>query len=285
MIKEKPTIIGDNHIFSQVKRFRLGINVTPNLFLKLLMASGMMLLTGISDSYADVLELKNSAILNGKYIGGTSGTIRFETNAGLQVIPTSDAVALTFTSPEKEVSHEVSSQREPESAPQEIPVPQNITIPAGTLLLVRMEEPVSSKDKPGKRFSTQLENDLVGQGQVLAKAGTTIYGRVEQSQQAGRMAGKSKLELRLTEMNINGALVPIMTSNYADIGKGSFRKTARNAAVGAAIGGAIDGGKGAGVGAAVGASTALLRRGAAVSLPVNSMLEFRLIQSTTVTLK
>ena len=48
---------------------------------------------------ADILELKNGNVLNGKYAGGTAGTVRFETSAGLQVIETSQVIALTFTTP------------------------------------------------------------------------------------------------------------------------------------------------------------------------------------------
>ena len=107
--------------------------------------------------------------------------------------------------------------------------PQTVTVPAGTLLLVRTETPVSSRDSSGKRFGARLETDLVANGRVVAKAGTKVYGRVEQSKQAGRLAGKSELHLSLTELNINGQTQPIITSNYAEAGQGSFRKTARNA--------------------------------------------------------
>lgn len=36
---------------------------------------------------ADVLELKDGTVLNGRYSGGTAGTVRFETSAGLEPIP------------------------------------------------------------------------------------------------------------------------------------------------------------------------------------------------------
>lgn len=48
---------------------------------------------------ADILELKNGNVLNGKFAGGTAGTVRFETSAGQQVIETSQIIALTFTTP------------------------------------------------------------------------------------------------------------------------------------------------------------------------------------------
>ena len=48
---------------------------------------------------ADILELKNGNVLNGKYVGGTAGTVRFETSAGTQVVETAKITALTFTTP------------------------------------------------------------------------------------------------------------------------------------------------------------------------------------------
>jgi len=35
---------------------------------------------------ADILELKNGTILNGRYVGGSAGTVRFDTSAGTQVL-------------------------------------------------------------------------------------------------------------------------------------------------------------------------------------------------------
>ena len=48
---------------------------------------------------AKVPELKNSQVINGRYAGGTATTVRVETEAGLQVIETAQAVVLTFTGP------------------------------------------------------------------------------------------------------------------------------------------------------------------------------------------
>ncbi|MBK9140164.1 MAG: hypothetical protein IPM17_15590 [Verrucomicrobia bacterium] len=83
-----------------------------------------------------------------------------------------------------------------------------VSVPAGTTLLVRLVDPVSSNDPQGKRFTTALETDLAVNGVVVAKAGTKIYGRIESAQQARRLAGQSKLELRLTEAAIGPNLVP-----------------------------------------------------------------------------
>ncbi len=61
-----------------------------------LILSGALLGLGAS-ARADILELKNGNVLNGKYSGGTAGTVRFDAGAGMQVIETSQVIALTFT--------------------------------------------------------------------------------------------------------------------------------------------------------------------------------------------
>jgi len=234
-------------------------------------------LTAALNMKADVLELKNGQVLTGKYIGGTAGTLRFETGSGMQVIETGQALALTFTGGGAPSTAPASA---PESAPPPAAAaPSSATVPAGTTLLVRMLDGASSRDRRGKRFTTTLETDLVVNGMMVAKAGTRVYGRVANAQQAGRYVGRSVLDLRLSELTVGGVLVPIMTGAYMEAGKGSLGKTAKGAATGAAIG-AIAGD--AGKGAAIGATASGLKRGQTVGVAPGELLEFRLEQPVTV---
>jgi hypothetical protein len=228
-------------------------------------------------SQADVLELKNGKTLNGKYAGGTAGTIRFETTAGVQVIETSQALALTFTGG----GATTASAATP--TPAAAPATGSVSVPAGTTLLVRMVDPVSSKDPQGKRFTTTLESDLAVNGVVVAKAGTKVYGRIQSAQQARRYTGQSSLDLRLTEVSVGPSLVPIITSGYTSAGARSGGKVARSTAAGAAIGGIADGGEGAGKGAAIGAVASGLKKGESVSVSPGTLLEFKLQQPVAVT--
>ena len=141
---------------------------------------------------ADVLELKNGKVLTGKYVGGTAGTVRFESGSGTEVIETSQVLALTFTGGGA-TSSPAAASSSAAAAPKTIaaPVTGPVNVPAGTTLLVRMVDPVSSRDPQGKRFTTVLETDLAVNGVVVAKAGTKVYGRVQSVQQAGRYRGQS----------------------------------------------------------------------------------------------
>ncbi len=232
-------------------------------------------------AHADVLELKNGQVLTGKYNGGTAGTIRFNSASGQQVIETGKTLALTFTGGDAPAAAAPAATPAPAAAPQPAAAPSTVVINAGTGLLVRMVDGASSRDPRGKRFAVSLELDLIVNGTMIAKAGTRAYGRVASAQQAGRVAGKSALDLRLSEITVGGVLVPVVTGPYIEAGKSSLAKTAKLTATGAAIG-AIAGD--AGKGAAIGASTTVLKRGRTVGVAPGELLEFQLQQPVTIKL-
>jgi len=159
-----------------------------------------------------------------------------------------------------------------------------VTVPAGTQLLVRMIDTVdSSKNTVGSRFTASLETNLVVGGVTVAPAGTTVYGRLAQAKQAGRMAGKSELQLELTEIVIKGTAYPIYSSDYQVSGKSSGGRSAKRVLGGAGLGAIIGGiagnaGMGAAIGAATGTTAALVQKGEKVSIPSETLLEFRLQQ-------
>jgi hypothetical protein len=231
-------------------------------------------------SWADVLELKNGTSINGKYVGGTAGTIRLETAEGIQAIETGQALALTFTGGGMATTAPMAPTTTPSSAAA--PAASSVTVPAGTTLLVRMVDSVSSKNSQGKRFTATLDADLTVNGTIVAKSGTKVYGRVQSANQAGRYAGQSKLDLQLTELAVGPNLVPILTSSYTDAGARSGGKTVKGAAVGAGIGAIAGGGEGAGKGAAIGALASGLKKGESLSVGSGTLLEFRLQQPVTV---
>ncbi|MFC1765571.1 hypothetical protein ACFL6U_26295 [Planctomycetota bacterium] len=239
---------------------------------------------------ADILELKNGTILNGKYVGGTPGTLRFETNEGMQVIQTAEIIAMTFTSPVGAAASSPPTETNPQppesspatTAPVAPPpppsVPRKITLPTGTMLLVRMMDSVSSKNKAGTTFATKLEYDLVVDETVALKGGTKIYGKVKSSTQARRAVGRSTLDIRLVQVILDGKPTPITTSGFKAAGEASIKKAAKGALAGAAIGGIADGDDGARKGAAIGATMGALSKGQTITVPPGAMLEFNLAQ-------
>jgi hypothetical protein len=154
-------------------------------------------------------------------------------------------------------------------------------VPAGTILIVRTLDTISSSESSGKRFAGTLDANLVVHGKVVAPAGTKVYGRINSSQSAGRAFGQSTLSISLTDISIKGRLVRIATSSSMHSGTPSGRKTVGAAGTGALIGAAFDGGRGAKRGAAIGAGASLLKPGEAVSVPAGTLLDFQLASAAS----
>lgn len=168
------------------------------------------------------------------------------------------------------------------------PAPQNrVTVPAGTRILIRVVDSIdTTKQKAGYRFTASLETNLQVDTRVVAPRGTTVYGQLISASSAGRMSGSSELTLQLTDIVINGTSYPLLTSDYSIRGSGEGSNTAKKiiggAGLGALIGGIAGGGKGAGIGALVGAgggtAVAATKKGEQLSIPSETLLEFRLQQ-------
>ena len=238
----------------------------------------------MSQASGDTLQLKDGTALQGSFAGGDAQTIRFTTAQGVLSVPRDKALVLTFTPAAPAPPTPPSSKPAPVAvqAPPPLQKPTTVTIPAGTTLMISMASQVSSNDKAGRRFTAKLAANLMAGGIAAAPAGTTVYGRVTKSRQAGRLVGKSELELSLTDINVGGKMYPLMTTNFAEAGKGSFRKTARNAGMGALVGGAFGDRDDARKGAAIGVGVSVLRKGNSVVVPAGATLEFRMTQPLTI---
>src|SRR5579872_188093 len=150
---------------------------------------------------------------------------------------------------------------EPAAEPAQLPptgAGGDLTLPAGTLITVRLTEPLSSDhNQVGDGFTAVLQQPLVADGLVVARRGQTVIGRVSVAEKAGRVKGVSRLGLELGELTlVDGHQVPIHTEMFAHNGDTSYGRDAAGigmtTATGAAIGAGVNGGVGAGVGAAAG---------------------------------
>jgi hypothetical protein len=107
---------------------------------------------------------------------------------------------------------------------------------------------------------------------------------------AGRMSGSSQVLLEPTDIVINGTAYPMLTSRYEVKGKGEGLKAAKKviggAGLGALIGGIAGGGTGAAIGvlagAAGGTAIAASKKGEQLSIPNESLFEFRLEQALSI---
>lgn len=165
-------------------------------------------------------------------------------------------------------------------------VPQTMTIPAGTVITVRLNEWLSSDHSlEGDAFSATLSQPLIVNGWVVARRGQDVMGRVSVAQKAGRVKGTSQLGLVLAELTlVDGQQMFIQTQLVRS--SGGTSRGADAAAIGtttgfgALIGAAANGGFGAAIGAGAGAAAGivgvLLTRGRPTELAPETLLTFQL---------
>jgi hypothetical protein len=178
----------------------------------------------------------------------------------------------------------------PNEAPP--PLPSTLTLPAGTWITIRVNQPLSSDhNQPGDAFSGTLSQPLVADGLIIARRGQTVGGRVAETEKAGRVKGTSKLGLELTELSlVDGQQKSVRTQWVVRRGSTSVGQDATaigtTTGVGAAIGAAADGGFGAGMGAIAGAGASLIgvlvTRGRATEVYPETLLTFRLETPVTI---
>lgn len=181
---------------------------------------------------------------------------------------------------------------EPKPAPRE---PKTVTIPAGTLLTVRIDETLASdRNQTGDTFRATLEQPLVVDGYVIAERGARVEGRIAEIDTGGRVRGLARMSLELVRLTTaDGQRIRLHTETFAKEAERSRGKDAAKigaaAGIGAAIGAIAGGGKGAAIGAAVGGAAGtggvMATRGEPVRLPAETRLSFRLSQPVTITEK
>lgn len=167
------------------------------------------------------------------------------------------------------------------------PAPAELTIPSGTVVIVRTNDFLSSdKNQAGDQFTGTLQQPIVVNGYVVARRGETVIGKVKSAQKAGRVKGTSQLGVELTDLTlVDGQQAPILTELWKASGGTSHGADAATivggSALGAAIGAAADWGKGAaiggGAGALAGIGAVLLTRGRPTIVPPEAELSFKLV--------
>jgi hypothetical protein len=175
--------------------------------------------------------------------------------------------------------------------PQLPPQPISVTIPAGQPVTVRMIDSIdSAHNESGQTFRATLNSPLVSHGRVVVPAGEPVSIILEYAKGAGRIRGRSELELRLGTLTYHGRAYRIDSTTYEAEGKArgksSAVRTGIGTAAGAVIGALAGGGKGAGIGAVVGGGGAagfqLATHGQQVKVPSESLITFRLERPLTV---
>jgi hypothetical protein len=209
--------------------------------------------------------------------------------AGAATTPPVPDPKLTHATPSQTASQAASHPTAAQAPPP--PKPKPVVIPAGTVIAVRLQQPLGSKtSQEGQHFEASIAAPVMIGGKTVVPTGSTAYGRVTQAHPAGRFKGGATLAVELTDLRVNGLDYPIQSTAVAQGSKGKGKRTATmiggGAGGGALIGGLAGGGKGAAIGALVGAGagtvgSAFTGGNRDISLPAESALSFELTAPLT----
>ena len=162
---------------------------------------------------------------------------------------------------------------------------QHLTIPAGTVVTIRMIDNIdSSRNRPGEEFAASLDSPIVVGDRVVASRGVDARVRLVDAKSAGHIEGRSELQLELINVTINGVPYATKSGYYEQHGGSRGTRTAETvgggAVLGALLGGILGHGKGAAIGsvAGAGAGTAVQvsTKGQQVKVPAETKLDFTL---------
>jgi hypothetical protein len=217
----------------------------------------------LGQSYGDTVELRNGQVVNGKYIAAVDRTITFEVNGRSETFSVDEISHLTLQAPvgspgpafgTRAVEPQVS-----QLSAMAVKRPQ-VTVPAGTLVTVRINESVVlSQANVGRTFHGTVDEPVIAAAQTAISKGTTALVRVVYDRQA-ELTARRAMTVDLVAIQVGGQMIYI-NANRPD--KKSSRlgsslatgqvivSTAAGAMTGATLGGPL----GAAVGAAVGVSS------------------------------
>lgn len=200
--------------------------------------------------------------------------------------------ALTSDAPAATPAGGTSSAPAP-AAPSGPPVPafREVTIPAGTVLAVRLNTSVASDtSRPEQRIDGTLTRDVRVGGLEALGAGAALRGIVTNARRSARVKGRASVGFRFTQLTDAGQTYAISTRTITREAPGTKKRDAATigipAAGGAIIGGIIGGGdgavKGGAIGGAAGGAAVLSTRGKEVRLAPGSTVSVRLASPLTV---
>ena len=169
--------------------------------------------------------------------------------------------------------------------------PEQVVIPSGTAITVRLQSSVSSATShSGDEFDATLDQPLVVDGKTVAAEGTQVTGRVLAARHSGRLRHPGYLRIALSSLTLNGKAVPVRSSTVTIAGGSHKRRNLAwiggGAGGGALIGALASGGSGALIGSAIGAaggtSAAFITGKKDVGFSAERRLTFHLTRLVTV---
>src|SRR5262245_52877075 len=162
---------------------------------------------------------------------------------------------------------------------------QEVLVPSGTVIPVRMIDSISSdRNYAGQTFRGSLSAPVRFNNRTVLPRGSTAYIQLVEARSAGKIKGRSELVLQLYRVVTPSGTYAVHSDAVSFRGSSQGKKTGKSAGIGAAVGGGLGalfgGGKGAAIGGGLGAGTGVATRafkgGRPISIPSESLVNFRL---------
>ena len=251
----------------------------------------LVLAAGASLS-ADRVRLRSGKVVEGTFIGADSKAVRILLDDGqVSEIPIGLAIGVEFTERKAPAAAPAAAAAPaPTPKPKPAAAPKPVTVPAGTMVNVRLTQAIDvDASKTGQTFKALVDDPVMLHGSIVIPRGASAVLQAAQVQQSGKMKGSDLISLKMNSISFGGRVYQVATTYVESKGKGEGKKTARKvgggAGLGAIVGGIAGGGSGAAIGAAVGAAG-----GAAVAasgeehlkLPAETRLQFQLSSAVNV---
>ena len=171
---------------------------------------------------------------------------------------------------------------------------RQVTVPAGTILRLRLAHGFGSDSRPEAPVSGTLVNPIVVDGRTVLREGSVASGYVAEAVRPGKVKGRGRVAVRFNRITPAGGdeRYNMQTRSWVAVAPATKKKDALTigapAAGGAAVGAIVGGKKGAGIGALAGggAGTAvvLTTRGKDVHIGPGTTLAIRLVAPLTVSI-
>jgi hypothetical protein len=111
-------------------------------------------------------------------------------------------------------------------------------VPAGTAVMIRLEQSVNSKTAANEKVKASVAQDVVIHGEVLIPRGSPAAVYVTESAASAESSTSAKLLLRLDAVTVGGRAYPVSANLAGDDGKPQL-KSADSAAGGGTSGGVV----------------------------------------------
>ena len=243
----------------------------------------MLILVAGTIVSADRVRLRSGKVIEGTLTGADSTTVRLLLANGTQ-----SRCSRRRTSPASSSRHAPPPPAPAAPSPARAPAP--VTVPAKTMLNVRLTEGIDvDSTKAGATFRSLVDDPVMLDGKVVIPRGAVVIVQAVSVAQSGAMKGSDKISLKANSITFGGQTYEVVTAYVEAKGEGEGKKSARKigggVGLGAVVGGIAGGGSGAAIGAAVGGATGAVVASQGqehLKLPAETRLQFQLTAAVTV---